>query len=106
MITVYLSDDFSSENLSDSVVRFPETGLNGQQIREYVKNLSDKEISIATCSLYLLRELYLQKIPCLFINGNRQSNDVDSIGNIEILDRELEQSDRYHLFDMENEKKQ
>lgn len=97
MNTIYLSNDFSKITLPNGCERFPETGLNGKQIRDYVKNMKDK--TIATCSLYLLREIELQKIEAKFINEGIESDSVNDVGAIEILDRELEQADRYIRMD-------
>ena len=95
MNTVYLSSDFSKVTLPEQCICFPETGLNGEQIREYVCKMQTQSLVIATCSLYLLRELELQKIPATYINDGVVANNCDDVGSIEILDRELEQADRY-----------
>lgn len=99
----YLSNDFSKFHLLDttnSIVVAPEALLNGTQIQEWVANRRETPIKFATNSLYLLREIYLQKVPCQFINiidGIEQPpvDCIDDISELEILNRELDQSDRY-----------
>ncbi len=54
----------------------------------------------SVAELYLLRELGLQQIPVTYVNVidgkiTAASDDIYDIGSIEILDRELEQADRY-----------
>jgi len=94
----YLSNDFSKEVLfTDSgLIVAPEALLNGVQIRDWVAQLKVKPQAFATCSLYLLRELHLQEIHVEYIKlqGGR-SFDINDLDGIEILERELEQSDRY-----------
>lgn len=93
--TCILSNDFSKITLRADTIRFPETGLNGEQIKQFVTDLKDNPKTFATCSLFLIRELEIQKIPCLFVNDGELGLNVDDVGSIEILDRSLEQSDRY-----------
>ncbi len=55
---------------------------------------------IITDSLFVLRELDLRNLPqTLYYNLNkgvwRVSRDIDQVGDIEILEREIEQSERY-----------
>ena len=86
----------------------PEALLTGKQIQEYIDSLiqddglfnENKDIHIATCSLYLLREMDIKNIPATFHNFREDGsefvgNKIDDVGALEILDRELEQSDRY-----------
>lgn len=104
----------------------PEAQLNGEQIINWVEKLKKSPSKFYTNSLFLVRELQLQKVDVLFINFNFTQNevkdpvtntstwvsnvtitynaDVDSIGQIELLDRELEQSDRYIKFNDDNSK--
>lgn len=97
----YLSDDYDKHKASIPVnaIICPEYLKNGQQIKEWVSKLNTRPGVFVTCSLYLIRELELQKIDVEWVNitdkGVVSSNSPDNIGNIEILDRELEQSDRY-----------
>lgn len=82
------------------VIICPESLRNGKQIIEWVSQLHEEKRIFATNSLFLLRELYLQEVPVLFRNiledeAVMESTNIDEIGKIEILDRELEQSDRY-----------
>ena len=97
----YLMSDYSNQKifLHDGVIICPESTLNGNQIKDWVLNLKVNPKEFFTCSLFLIRELELQKINVLWINFNENGKfenlSIDCIGNIEILDRELEQSDRY-----------
>jgi hypothetical protein len=95
----YLSHDFSKTELPPEVIKCPEFLLNGEQIRSWVSNLKLEPKVFATTSLYLLRELYIQEVPVTFVNysvnGVFESDDSSSISNIEILDRDLEQGERY-----------
>ncbi len=96
-----LSHDFSK--VPQEIMRMadicPERLLNADQIKQWVADLRQSPKVFATNSLYLVRELGLQGVPVTYQNytdvGLVISDDVDGIGNIEILDRELEQSDRY-----------
>lgn len=99
--TCYLSNDFSQINLSQfsGILIAPEALLSGPQIQIWVANLREEPKIFATNSLYLLRELDLQHIPTIYINiidGKIQPpvENIDCLSNLEILDRELEQSDR------------
>ena len=105
----YLADDFSKvETLPhSSVISSPEGLLNGEQIRNWVGNLKKQDessietIAFATTSLYLIRELDLQKVDVLYYYYKSDGTVVSctSIDDLpiplEILDRELEQSDRF-----------
>ena len=99
----YLSNDFSVQPLPEGTVIAPEGLWNGPQIIDWVSTLKDHPDVFATCSLFLLRELHLQGIPCDFINLGVQDEPVQSIedlGDVEILDRDLEQSERYMDHEM------
>lgn len=89
--------------MENDIVICPESTKNGVQIREWVNNLKQNPRIFYTNSIYLLRELELQQIPVTYINITEnlraESTDINRIGNIEILDRELEQSDRYIYFE-------
>lgn len=99
----YLSDDFSKvdQHFFENILLCPERLKNASQIQQWVFSLRKIPRMFATTSLYLLREIYLQQVPCSFINildgiPQDEVNSIDDIpGKLEILDRELEQSDRY-----------
>lgn len=96
--TCYLSDDFSKHDLPSDVIICPESLKNGSQIQTWVADLKKHPKNFATGSLFLLRELELQKSHVLFVNLSEhyyEHESVDCLGNIEILNRELDQSDRY-----------
>lgn len=98
----YLSNDFTKTKhlFFDHILVAPEALLNGAQIQQWVADLRSSPKLFATNSLYLLREVYLQGIPCTYVNildGVIQPavESIDDITNLEILDRELSQADRY-----------
>lgn len=97
--TCYLSDDFSKQEIPKDVIICPEMLKNSEAIKEWVDWIKIHPQKFATCSLFLLRELYIQDVNVYYINitkdGIKESFNVDDIGNIEILDRELAQSDVY-----------
>lgn len=97
--TCHLSHDFSKIELPSQVIKCPEFLMNGAQIQDWVSNLRLRPKIFATTSLYLLRELYLQDVPVTYVNhsnsGVFESHDISEISSIEILDRDLEQSERY-----------
>lgn len=101
MINVYLSEDFElvKSKLPADCIMFPENGKNAKQIQEFIQGLSNE--SVFTGSLYLVREFYLSKKEITWHNLDAASgefsvsNNVDNVGRIELLERELEQSDRY-----------
>lgn len=110
MIHVYTSFDFKKTQhlLPEGCVLCPEALLTGKQIQEYVDSLiednglfnENKDIHIATCSLYLLRDMDIKDISAIFHNfredgSEATGNTIDDVGSLEILDRELEQADRY-----------
>lgn len=96
----YLADDFSKVVLPSDVIKSPEALMNADQIQMWVYNLRRNPLKFATTSLYLLRELDLEKIPTTFIY-HKEDGDVVSttsiydLPKIEILQRELAQSDKY-----------
>lgn len=107
---VFLSDDCdrlvyetneSAPSIPADTHLFPESGKNGKQIRSFVFHLMNCPQNIITSSLYLLREIHLQKIPVIFVNHSFKENktyvseSLDEIGPIEPLDSDLEQSERY-----------
>ena len=109
MINIYLKTSTSSINkkgLGGAIILYPENGKSGVEIQRYVENLKDYsgnvDFHIITDSLYLLRELYLQQLNCTYYNLDTGlvSHDVDCVGPIHILDRDLEQSDRYMNFEL------
>ena len=88
------------------VCLYPENGKSASEISEFVQFLDGVkkeafDTHVVTDSLYILREIYLAKVPVTWHNYDfkndtvKVSNDVDNIGSIHILDRDLEQSDRY-----------
>jgi len=88
------------------VFLYPENGRSADEISNFVRFLAGFRTAafdthVVTDSLYVLREIYLAKVPVTWHNYNfendtvKVSNDVDDIGAIHILDRDLEQSDRY-----------
>lgn len=99
----YLSDDFSKvskDKYKPGTIIAPEALLNGKQIQAWVAKLKDEPKKFCTTSIYLLREVYLQRIPCIFvmfIDGQhfKGTDEFDELMPLEILDRELEQADRY-----------
>lgn len=98
----YLADDFSKVNLPDNVIKAPETLLNGNQIKEWVNSIRGTDTMFATTSLYLIRELELQRVDTVYHYYKEDGEMIMVVGEvtdlpckIEILMRELEQSDRY-----------
>lgn len=109
MINIYLKSSTGTINksgFSGAVVLYPENGKSGEEIQKYVENLSTYsgsiDFHIITDSLYLLRETYLQSLKCTYYNLDTGliSHDLDSIGAIAVLDRDLEQSERYMNFEL------
>jgi len=111
----YLSNDFSQFSFDSGIILCPEGLKNGEQIKAWVADLKNEPKSFATCSLFLIRELELQgnvKVVNLntdtdlyLLNNTPVSNNqfagktsFDEVGDIEILQRELEQADRYMNF--------
>ena len=99
-----LTDDFF--NMSQDIYRkcpdmiiCPEFMKNEQQIREWIEYRRSHPSTFVTNSLYLLRELELSDLRVQYrnytSNGLHVSFDVNDVGTIAILQRELEQSDRY-----------
>ena len=99
-------DIFDSEivnYLAKDGIYWPENGRNATQIKEWVAKLNVSPKSFTTSSLYLLRELIMQNIPIIYtnlclVNGVKtimEDSDINRIGDIEILDRDLIQSDEY-----------
>ncbi len=103
--TCYISTDFSQciDLLPNDVIIAPEGLLNGKQMIEWVAALRDNPKAFATNSLFILRELHMQEIDCKYINFVDGSvitgDDCDSVGCLEMLNRELAQSDRYLNFE-------
>ena len=99
--TCYLSNDFSqvAGMFSIQTILAPEGLFNGEQIKEWVAKLKTVPKVFATNSIYLLREIELQEIPCDCINiVDGKFNppcSISDLDNIEILERELKQSDIY-----------
>ena len=96
----YLADDFSKISLPDIVIKSPEGLMNASQIFNWIDELKKKPKAFATTSLFLIRELFLRKANVVYIyikeDGTYvRSEDIDSLGQLEILQRELAQSDRY-----------
>lgn len=86
------------------IIHHPENWMNGKELRQYAKEVVKQ--NIYTGSLFLLREFSLsqrtdiQYTNVLFEPGNPDpqvfhSKELDTLQHIEILDRELEQYDRY-----------
>jgi len=101
----YISNDFSKHlaAVPDGAIIAPEALLTGQQIQEWVSDLAHEPKLFATCSLYLLRELYLQSIPVVIHNlgvSKLPVTSIEELTEIEILDRDLEQSERYMYHDI------
>jgi hypothetical protein len=100
---IHIADELTDElvgELPELTLYWPENGRSGNQIQQYVKGLLKNPEEIFTNSLYLIREIEMNKLPVLWINHKKDgttihSEDVNALGGIEILDRELEQSDRY-----------
>ena len=97
----YLSSDYYKYNIyvpPDAII-CPELAKNGEQIKMWVSELKTSPQKFFTTSLYLIRELELQHIDVKWVNiidsGTFTSECVDNINDIEVLDRELEQSERY-----------
>ena len=98
--TCYLSFNFSKTPLPVGTEICPEHNMNGKQIKAWVKSLKKKPRKFSTCSLFLLRELYLQDVSVEYTNYESEDStrtffDVDAIGRIEVLDRELDQAEVY-----------
>lgn len=95
----YISNDFSKVDTKDLGILSPEGLLNEKQISEWINDLKENPKIFATTSLYLLRELDLSDVYILYrniIDGEIiESYNIDDVGDLEILDRELHQSDRY-----------
>lgn len=100
MTEVYLTLKDYHQPYTYPVDYYPENGKTGKELVEYVRSLIDSPRNIITSSLFLLRELHIQDVPCRFYNNGRVGESIDDIGNIEVLDMELEQSGRY--MDKEN----
>lgn len=98
---VYLFTEPTGQEVPKGAYCFPESWKNGKQIQEFVASMKTDPKTIITGSLYLLRELDMQKVPAIYINDGVESDNIDGLGNIEILDRELEQSSRY--MDIQNQ---
>lgn len=91
-------------------LHYPENGKSESEIQKFVANLAitENNLAIVTDSLFLIREIYLQKIPVHWFSFEfetgtgfvRDSENLDDIGNIAILDRDLRQSERYMNFEM------
>ena len=100
--TVYLTDSPTSTWLAalpKDTLLWPENGKDGKALQGFAKSLELFPATIFTQSLYLIREIELNGIKVKWINDNAgqrsESCNVADLGPIEILDRELEQSDRY-----------
>lgn len=95
--TCYLTNRY--QVCGSGILVCPENLLTGKQIQKWVNDLKENPKIFVTSSLYLLRELYLQEVYVKYINitldKTYESFNVDDIGPIEILDRDLEQSERY-----------
>lgn len=95
--TCYLTNRY--QVCGQEILICPENLLTGQQIQEWVHDLKENPKIFVTSSLYLLRELYLQNVHVKYINitldKTYEGFDIHNIGPIEILDRDLEQSERY-----------
>jgi hypothetical protein len=95
----FLSDDFSEETLPNDVIISPEGLKNARQINEWVKDLKSSPKVFATTSLFLLRELYIEGADVRYVNLKDgvqiASDNVEDIGDIEILDRDSIQSEKY-----------
>lgn len=109
-----LSDDFERILVADwakqqrpswPLLLAPEALKNALQIQLWVAELWESPKIFATSSIYLVRELYLQAVPVIYFNFRNGvlaevSEDIDNLGSLEILDRELEQADRYLNHEM------
>lgn len=96
----YVSDDYEKFKhlLPLGVILCPDALKNEKQIIEWILDLEFQPKSFFTNSLFLVRELFIQRANVRYVNlveEIRESDDQDDIGAIEILDRELRQSDRY-----------
>jgi len=102
------SEAFIKDNMGKLVYRYPENGKNAAQLQHFISYIEEHNtpVAIVTDSLYLLREFHLTKVPVTWKNWDaagkeyKTSANVNDIGEIHILDRELEQSGRY--LDQEN----
>jgi hypothetical protein len=100
--TIYLASDFENVDLPPHVIKFPEAGKSPQQLQQFAASLKGSSQSYATYSLYFIRELDIQNIPVKYVNYLEsgkimESDDIDSVRDIAILDEELKQNDRYHF---------
>jgi len=88
------------------VFLYPENGRSAKEINAFIQFLGGFRIAtfdthVVTDSLYLIREIYLANLAVTwhnydFVNDTvKVSKDIDDIGAIHVLDRDLEQSDRY-----------
>lgn len=96
----YLSSDFSKHmaKLPAGTILCPEQLLNGEQIIAWVADLKKTPKVFATCSRFLLREMFLQGSPADFINLGVDYATVQSaedLSEIEIIERHREQSQRW-----------
>jgi hypothetical protein len=102
----YLSDDFSVNPLPPNTIISPEGLKNAAQINQWVKDLKSAPKTFATTSLYLLRELYIEGADVRYINLRNgiqiASDNVEDIWEIEILDRDLIQSEKYMNLEFTN----
>ena len=108
-IHIYLADRTSEIirrkylPLNFTHILYPENGKSEEEIQEFIGQLSNNRENkvIVTDSLFFIREVELAHLPVVWFNFDfasgtvRDSNSVDDIGNIHILDRELRQSERY-----------
>jgi hypothetical protein len=113
-IYIYLADETSilreGRYLPPSFthIYYPENGKSARQIKDFVLSLpkNENDIAIVTDSLYFAREVYLNQIKVVWFNYNfekgtvQDSECLNDLGGIAILDRELEQSERYMDFEI------
>lgn len=103
----YLSDDFTKNPPPSGTILSPEGLLNAGQIAKWCEARKKCPLTFASTSLYLIRELYLRQVPvtwhCTANDRSYETQDINDLGPLECLDRELEQADRYmnHELDLE-----
>ena len=98
--------------IQGQLIAFPENSLHKRNTKSFIDKLRSRKIrretepddlTVVTNSLFVLREIMLSKIDaeyiCVTQNGKdikiERSFDIDDIKNIEVLDMDLEQSERY-----------
>jgi len=109
-ITIHLSSqtrniiEGNHVTLLEETLHYPENGKNAEEIQAFVAELAHAQFPthIVTDSLFLIREIEMAGLPVLWVhheNGTiRTSRKIEDIGPLHILERQLEQCERYQAF--------